>query len=525
VARSGPKLADFDVAIVGGGHNGLVAAGYLAKAGAKVVVLERRPFVGGAVITEEPWPGFRVNTFSYVAGLLRPQIAEELELARFGYEPILYDPQAFCPFPDGRSLSLWNDVEKSQAEIAKFSKKDARAYPKYEAFWDGVLDLVEPLLLAPPVPLADLVAAFPGPEVEELVRSLFLLSAQDFLDQWFESDELKVALATNAVIGEMVGPRTPGTAYVLAHHSLGTLNGLRRVWGFSKGGMGRLTEAMAKAATHFGATIRTSAPVRAVNVRDGAATGVTLENGEFIEARAVASNLDAQHTYLELLPRDAVPPEVVRAVGRIRSRGAALKFHARLDGLPKFTAAPKTPGPHHAGAIEICPSMEYLERAFDDAKYGAFSQRPFLDCEIQSVVDPSMAPAGKHVMTCFVQYAPYALRDTTWDEFKPEAAERILDTYAEYAPNVRKVVKEWQIVSPLDIERTLGMTGGNIFQGNLAPDQIFSFRPILGWSGYRTPIRGMYLCGSAAHPGGGVTGAPGHNAAEVIREDLRSLPR
>jgi len=518
-------MAEFDVAIVGGGHNGLVAAGYLAKAGAKVVVLEQRPFVGGAAITEEPWPGFRINTFSYVAGLLRPSIVEELELGAFGYEPILFDPQAFCPFPDGRSLTLWNDPERTQKEIAKFSLKDARAYPKYEAFWDGVLDLLEPLLLAPPVPLAELVAAFPGPEAEELLRTLFLRSAADLLDQWFESDEVKGAFATNSVIGEMVGPRTPGTAYVLAHHSLGTIDGRRKVWGFSRGGMGRMTAAMAKAAVHFGATLRTGATVRSINVRDGLATGVTLGNGEFVEARAVASSVDAQHTYLELLPREAVPPEVVREVERIRSRGAALKFHAALDRLPKFTAAPKTPGPHHAGAIQVCPSMEYLERAYDDGKYGAFSTHPFLECEFQSVLDPSMAPPKKHVMTCFVQYAPYELRGTSWDEFKPEAAERILGTLAEFAPNLPKAVRDWQIVSPLDIERTLGMTGGNIFQGNLTPDQLFSFRPVLGWAGYRTPVRGLYLCGSAAHPGGGVTGAPGHNAAQTILEDLPTLPK
>ncbi len=518
-------MADFDVAIVGGGHNGLVAAAYLAKAGARVVVLERRPFVGGAAITEEPWPGYRVNTFSYVAGLLRPEIVADLELARFGYETILFEPQAFCPFPDGRSLSLYSDTERSQKEIAKFSARDARAYPKYEEYWDGVLALIQPLLLAPPASLGELAAAFPGPEVEALVRNLFLRSAQDLLDEWFESDELKAVLATNAVIGEMVGPRTPGTAYVLAHHNIGTIDGRRRVWGFAKGGMGRITEAMAAAAHHFGARIWTSASVRAVNVRDGVATGVTLENGEFIESRAVASSVDAQHTYLELLPRDAVPPEVVRDVQRIRSRGAALKFNARLDGLPKFPAAPKTPGPHHAGAIEICPSTEYLERAFDDGKYGRFSSRPFLDCEIQSVADRSMAPKGHHVMTCFVQYAPYDLQESSWDDFKPEAAERILDTYAEFAPNIRKVVKEWQIVSPLDIERTLGMTGGNIFQGSITPAQIFGYRPIVGWARYRTPVRGLYLCGSAAHPGGGVTGAPGHNAAQAILEDLPSLPR
>jgi len=517
-------VARFDVAIIGAGHNGLVTAGYLAKAGAKVVVLERRPFVGGACITEEPWPGYRINTFSYVAGLLRPNIVDDLELRRFGYETILYDPQGFCPFPDGRYLMQWNDTEKTVKEIAKFSKKDAAAYPKYEEFWDGVLDLVEPLLIAPPVPLADLVSQFPGAESEELVRSLFLLSAQDFLDEWFESDELKISIAGSAVIGEMAGPRTPGTAYVLAHHNIGILEGSRKVWGFSKGGMGRITEAMARAAQHYGAVIRTGVGVEEVLVKGGRAAGVRLSNGEVVESRVVASNVDAKQTLLKLVPREHVPAEVVREVQRIRSNGAQIKFNAALSGLPKFTCAPGAPGPQHHGAIELCPSMEYLEKAFDDGKYGRFSAHPFIDSEIQSVLDPSMAPPGKHVMTCFVQYAPYELRGTTWEEFKPIAAERVLDTYAEYAPNIRDVVEHWQIISPVDVENILGMTGGNIFQGNITPDQIFSFRPILGWSNYRTVVKGLYLCGSSAHPGGGVTGAPGHNAAKAILEDLPGIP-
>jgi phytoene dehydrogenase-like protein len=514
-------MASFDAVIIGGGHNGLVTAGYLAKGGAKVAVLERRPIVGGAAITEEPWPGFRINTFSYVAGLLRPQIVDDLELGKFGYKPLLYDPQGFVPFPDGRSLSLWNDVDRAVKEVAKFSKNDARAYPKFEEYWENVVDLVEPLLLAPPVPLTELMGMFEGPESEELIRDLFLLSAQDFLDRWFESDEVKVSFAANAIIGEMVGPRTPGTAYVLAHHNVGILDGMKKVWGFSIGGMGRITEAMAEAATHYGATIRTSTPVKQVVMKNGRAIGVQTESGETVQASAVISNLEAKHTLLDLLPPDSVEPKVLDEVRKFRSRGAALKFNAALDALPKFTAAPKTPGPHHKGAVQIGPSMDYLERAFDQGKYGRFSEKPYCDTLFQSAADPSVAPPGKHTMTCFVQYAPYELKGTTWDEFKPEAGEIVLNALEEYAPNIRKVLKHWQVVSPLDIERTLGLTGGNIFQGDITPDQIFGFRPMLGWAGYRTPIPGFYFCGSTAHPGGGVMGAPGHNAAKVVLEDLR----
>jgi phytoene dehydrogenase-like protein len=515
------SLTSYDAIVIGGGHNGLVAAAYLAKAGAQVLVLERRPVVGGAAVTEETWPGFRINTFSYVAGLFRPQIVEDLELRKFGYATLLYDPQAFVPFPDGRSLSIWNDEEKSVREISKFSKKDARAYPKFDQYWDNVLDLVEPLLLAPPVPLADLVGMFRGPEAEELVRDLFLMSAQDFLDDWFESDEVKISFATNAVIGEMVGPRTPGTAYVLAHHNVGILDDQRKVWGFSVGGMGRISESIAQAARHFGATIRTGVAVRQILLQNGRAVGVETATGEKIYAKTILSALEAKHTLLDLLPPEAVGAEVLNEVRKFRSRGAALKFNAALNKLPTFRAAPETPGPHHKGAVEIAPSMDYLERAYDQGKYGDFSEHPFADCVFQSASDPSMAPPGKHTMTCFVQYAPYELRNgKSWDEFKPEAAEIVLNTLEEYMPDIRACIEHWQIVSPHDIEQVLGLTGGNIFQGDITPDQIFGFRPMLGWAQYRTPLPGLYFCGSTAHPGGGVMGAPGHNAAQVVIDDL-----
>ncbi|HEY5604901.1 MAG TPA: NAD(P)/FAD-dependent oxidoreductase [Thermoplasmata archaeon] len=515
-------MAAFDAVIIGGGHNGLVTAGYLAKAGARVIVLEKRGIVGGACVTEEPWPGFRINTFAYVCGLLRPQIVEDLQLRTFGYEPILYDPQYFIPFPDGRSLLLWLDEDKTIDEIAKFSKVDAKAYPRYAAFWNEVLELVEPTLMAPPVPIADLFGMFAGADAERLLRELFLMSAKDFLDEWFESDHVKAAFATQAVIGTFLGPHSPGTAYVLGHHSIGILEGRREVWGYARGGMGRITEAMAKAAEHFGAVVRTDVGVRRILVEDGRAVGVETDGGERIDAKVVASSIDAKQTFLRLVPPDAVEAEFLDRVRRIRMRGAALKFNAALDGLPQFTCRPETPGPHHRGTVDMIPSIDYAERAYDEAKYGAFSRHPLIESQYQSVLDPSVAPHCKHTMSCFVQYAPTELKSGPWDDFKPRAAEIILDTIEEYAPNIRKIVTDWQILSPTDFERMIGMTGGNIFQGDITPDQIFSFRPLPGWANYRMPLRGLYLCGSATHPGGGVLGAPGYNAAHVILEDLRA---
>lgn len=514
-------MTAFDAVVIGGGHNGLVTAGYLAKAGARVSVLEKRPLVGGACITEEPWPGFRINTFAYVCGLLRPQIVEDLQLPKFGYATILYDPQYFVPFPDGTSLVLWLDEDKTIEEIRKFSKKDAQMYPKYVSFWNEVLELVEPMLMAPPVPIADLFGMFSGPEAERLLRELFLMSAADFLDEWFESERVKAAFATQAIIGTFLGPYAPGTAYVLGHHSIGILDGHREVWGYSKGGMGRITEAMSRAAQHFGAVVRTGVGVKRILVRDGRAVGVETDRGEHIEAKVVASSIDAKQTFLRLVPPDAVEPEFLDRVRKIRTRGAALKFNAALDGLPEYTCRPGAPGPHHRGTVDIIPSMDYVEEAYDEAKYGAFSSHPFIETQYQSVADPTVAPQGKHTMSCFVQYAPTDLKGTTWDAFKPKAAEIILDTIETYAPNVRKVVKHWQVLSPKDFESTIGMTGGNLFQGDITPDQVFSFRPMPGWANYRMPLRGLYLCGAATHPGGGVLGAPGHNAAQVILEDLR----
>jgi phytoene dehydrogenase-like protein len=515
-------VAEFDAIIIGGGHNGLVTAAYLARAGARVAVLEQRSVLGGAAVTEEPWPGFRINTFSYAAGLLRPKIVDDLELARFGYETILLEPDVYVPFPDGRSITLWNDLEKTLREIRKFSEVDARAYPKYLEYWDNVLELVEPLLLAPPAPLSELLQLFPGDRMERLVRELFLLSGAEMLDEWFESDQLKAPLCTSAIIGTLLGPRSPGTAYVLLHHKLGHVNGTAHAWGVAKGGMGAISASIARAAEHYGAVLRPDAPVRRILVTDGKTVGVETQDGRQWSAPIVASSVDARHTFLDLLPPDALDADFVRAVRRIKSRGAALKFNAALDGLPDFVADPGAPRAHHRGFVDIIPSIDYAERAYEDARRGQFSASPFMDCIFQSVLDPSVAPAGSHTMTCFVQYAPRDLANGNWEEAKPAAAETVLRTLEAYAPNLRRVIRHWQIISPEDIERTIGMTGGNIFQGDITPDQLFTFRPVPGWAGYRTPIRGLYLCGSAAHPGGGVMGAPGHNAARTILEDIRA---
>jgi phytoene dehydrogenase-like protein len=517
-------VTQWDVVVIGGGHNGLVAANYLARAGARVLVLEQRTQVGGAAITEETWPGFKINTFSYVAGLLRPEIVAELELPKYGYRTILYDPQYCMPFPNGRSLKLWVDTDRAAKEIAQFSPRDARAYPKYVEYWDHVLELIEPVMLAPPVPLAELFQMFSTPETETLVRDLFLRSAQDLLDEWFESDEVKAVLAPNAVIGTMCGPSTPGTAYVLAHHNVGNLDGHKQVWGFSVGGMGGISQALARAAVANGVQIRTGVGVKNLTVHRGAVTGVETMSGETISAPFVASNVDAQTTFLKLSPAGSISTEFEKEVRGIRSRGAALKLNMALSALPEFTADPGTPSDAHRSTVDIAPSLEYLEQAYRDATDRRFSSHPFIEMLFQSVLDPSVAPPGKHTLTCFVQYAPTELRDTDWESFKATAAERVFDTIGEYAPNIRRVVEHWQVISPKDIESLLGMTGGNIFQGDITPDQILSFRPIPGWAQYRTPLKGLYLCGSAAHPGGGVTGAPGHNAAQVILEDWKRTP-
>ena len=522
----------FDAIIVGGGHNGLVTAAYLSRAGRRTLVLERREMVGGCAVTEELWPGFHVSTASYLTSLLQERIIRDLELARFGYQVDAKDPAFFSPFPDGRCFFMWQDGRKTLEEIARFSRRDAEAYPAFEAQLERLSQFVEALLLTtppqfPPRGLGDLIdylklagrlRKLAPADIVALVK-IFTQSASELLDEWFESAELKVTLATDGVIGANGGPRSPGTAYILMHHVMGSVAGHRGLWGFVRGGMGAVSEAIASSARSHGATIRTGAAVSKILVRDGRARGVVLEGGEEIAGGLVASNLDPRVTFLRLLDERALPPDFVTAIRRFRTEGTSCKINFALSGLPEFGALPGAPGPQHRATMHICPSIDYIERAWDDAKYGRPSDRPMLELTIPTMYDPSLAPAGKHVMGVFLQYAPYTLREGTWDEAREPFSDRVVELIEEYCPNIRSIIIDQQVLTPLDLERRYGITGGNIFHGEMSLDQMFLMRPVAGFARYRTPIRGLYLCGSGAHPGGGVMGAPGYNAAREILKD------
>ncbi len=480
--------------------------------------------VGGASTTEEVFPGVRFSRLAYSAGLLRPEVIRDLELAKFGYEAHPFDPQFFLPFPNGDSILLWNDQRRNHKELSRFSKKDAETYPTYVRFWTEVMELIEPMVLGAPPPLADLVGMFRGGEAEELARRLLLQSAASLLDEFFESEEVKATLVTAATIGLPAGPRTPGTALMLGHMLLHEINGVKQIFGYAKGGMGGICEALGKAAQHFGATVRTSTGVRRILTKEGRVTGVELGDGTRVDARAVLSNVDVKTAFLKLLDADAVEPAFRTKVRAIKASGVVTKVNCHLRELPDFTCRPgKTVQPHHRGYIDVCPSVDYLERAWDDAKYGDPSRKPFLDCVLHSVTDPSLCPPGTHTLSIYSQYSPYRLRTGTWDDRKEDIGDLVLDTLAEFAPNLCDAVIAREVLTPLDMEREWGLPEGCIYQTDMTPDQLFSMRPMPGWSGYRTPVKGLYLCGSSAHPGGGVTGAPGRNAAGVALEDFPSL--
>ena len=527
-SRGGPGgggIASYDVIVIGAGHNGLVAAAYLAKAGLRVAVVERSDRLGGASVTDEIAPGFRVSAAAYVSGLFRPQIIEELELEKYGLRQIAFDPQAFCPFPDGRYLLLWNEVERTCKEIARFSKKDAEGYRKYAAFWASLYELIEPMLLSPPAPIADLVDLMRGPEAEELIRRLLFYSAEELLDEYFESPEVKAALANQSIIGHFAAPSSPCTAFTLSHNLLGSINGVTGAWGYTVGGMGGIPDALARAARSLGVEILLNSPVERIRTQDGHVSGVQLRTGRILEARAVLSSADPKRTFLQMLEPGAVPSDFLAAVRRIKMHGAAMKVNCALSELPDWRALPGGPGPQHRGSAYLCPSIEYAEAAFLDAQGGYPSREPWMEVVTQSVLDPSVAPPGKHTMSIYVQYSPYHLSSGSWDDLKESYADRVIETLARYAPNVPGAILAQQVLTPLDLERRFGLTEGHQSHGEMGPDQFFSFRPVPGWSNYRMPLKGLYLCGAGTHPGGGVMGAPGYNGARTVLEDWAGLKR
>jgi phytoene dehydrogenase-like protein len=522
----------YDAIIIGGGHNGLVTAAYLARAGKKVLVLERRHVLGGAAVTEEIFPGFKISVCSYVVSLLRPEIIRELDLPRHGLEILPLDG-TFTPMPNGDHLWRVNDHAQTRREIARHSRLDAEAYDEYGQAMAKMAKFVKPILsMVPPDPtklryseLAQLLflgrrfQSLPSDEKYNQVQ-LMTMSAADFLDQWFETDVLKATRSASGIIGTFLGVRSPGTAYVLLHHYMGEIDGAFRSWGFSRGGTGAISNAIASAAREAGVEIRTESPIAKILVKSGQVRGVVLANGDELAADIVSSSVDPNLTFLKMIEPGHLPDEFLEEVRRYKFRGSSGKVNLALDALPDFKCMPGA-GPHLRGAISISPAVDYMERAYDDAKYGDYSRRPYIDMVIPTLTDPSVAPPGKHILSCFVQYAPYKLREGTWDEKREAFGDNVIDTVAEFAPNLKSIIRGRQVLTPLDMEREFGLTEGNIFQGELTLEQLFFLRPVPGWAQYRTPIKNLYMCGSATHPGGGIMGAPGRLAALEILKDWK----
>jgi len=525
----------YDAIVIGGGHNGLVNAAYLARAGKKVLVLERRYVLGGAAVTEELYPGFKFSVCSYVVSLLRPEIIRDLDLPRHGLEIIPLDC-SFTPLLDGNYLARWGDKARTRQELLRHSRLDAEAYERFGKQMFHMAMSVKPLLsMVPPDPTslspANLIKLYRfgrhfqslGEEKFQLLYKLMTMGAADFLDEWFESPVLKGTMSSSGIIGTFLGPRSPGSAYVMLHHYMGEIDGAFRAWGFARGGTGAISNAIASAARELGVEIRTEAPCERLLVKGNRAVGVALQSGEEIRAKKVVSSLDPKRTFLKLVEPGVLDDKFVESVRRFKIRGSSGKVNLAVDQLPNFTCYPG-PGPHLQGDIAISPSVDYLERAYDDAKYGSFSRRPFLNVVIPTTVDPTMAPPGKHVVSIFVQYASYRLAEGTWDQQRDAFGDAVIDTLAEYCPNLKGSILFRQVLTPWDMEQEFGLTEGNIFQGELTLEQLFFLRPVAGWARYRTPIQDFHMCGSGTHPGGGIMGASGKLAAQEILRDFGGPP-
>jgi len=523
-----------DVVVVGGGHNGLVTAALLAKHGLTPLVLERREIVGGAAVTEEFHPGFRASTVAHLAGPLRPWLVEELGLAAHGLRLVEPEPRVFAPLPDGRSVRLWGNPERSAADIHRLSPRDAESYPRFHRSLTAVSAFISRLLaLTPPdvgrpapaelVSLVGLGLGFRGLGREEAQRLLRWgpMAVADFASEWFETEILRALVCGRGIAGTFAGPWSAGTtANLLLQAAAQDGNGAGAAV-HVRGGLGALTRALADAARGFGAEIRTGAEVERITTKDGRATGVVLAGGEEIQARAVACAADPQRTFLRLLDPAVLDPDDLHRLRNYRQEGMASKVNVALSGLPVFTAVKEEDGAGLlAGRIHIGPEVDDLERAFDDAKYGGISGRPWLDVTIPTLADPSLAPAGAHVMSVYLQYTPYRLKQGDWASRREEVGDAVMRLLEEYAPGVGRLVLHRQVLTPLDLERSYGLTGGHPSHGEPALGQLFLARPLLGWARYRAPVAGLYLCGAGAHPGGGVTGAPGANAAREMLKDL-----
>ena len=531
------KAGDTDVVIIGAGHNGLTCAAYLAAAGLRVVVLEQNHVVGGAAVTEEFHPGFRNSVAAYTVSLLNPKVIADLELAKYGLKIVERPAANFWPVDDTRYLLMRGGLAERQAAVAQFSARDAERLPAYDAMLERAADVLRDLVLQTPPNagggIAELIKG--GKLGRRLARldvdekrtllDLFTRSAADFLDGWFESDVVKGAFAFDGIVGNYAAPSTPGTAYVLLHHCFGEVNGKRGAWGHAIGGMGAITQAMAASARRRGVDIRTSAKVQEIMTVDGAATGVLLSSGEEIFARAVAANVGPKLLFRDMLPDSAVTPETRALFTGMKTGSGTFRMNVALSELPDFTCRPGTNAQdHHGSGIVIGPSLGYLERAYLDARMTGWSREPVVEMLIPSTLDDTLAPPGKHVASLFVQHvAPHLPEGRSWADVREKEAfaDLVIDTVTRYAPNFERAVIAAQILSPLDIEQRFGMVDGDIFHGALSLDQLFSARPRLGYADYRMPIGGLYLCGSGAHPGGGVTGAPGHNAAREIIRDFK----
>jgi phytoene dehydrogenase-like protein len=527
-------MQTYDAIVVGAGHNGLTAACYLAKAGLSVLVVERNEYVGGAAVSRELYPGWTYSNCSYVCSLLRPEIARELELPRHGLQVIPYEG-GMTLMRNGDYLATFWDHDARRREIARHSRRDAEAYDRYTTDVMRQCRFIKPLLMRTPPDPTSLRAS----DIKELLflgrrfwnlgeqhmydmLRFWTMSIAEFLEEYFESEVVKASLAGSGIIGTALGPYSPGTAYVLLHHYMGEVDGTIGAWGFARGGMGAVTKAMAGALAAHGGEIRTGNAVQRVLVQDNKAAGVVLANGDEIRAKVVVSNLDVKRTFLSIMDGKDLPDDFLRQVRNFKIRGSSGKLNIALDGMPDFRDVPAD-HPGLGGDMHFTDSLERMERAYDDWKNGTWSRDPYLDMLIPTQIDPTMAPTGKHMMTVFVQYAPPVLADGPWDDRKRQAfGNTVLDQIAAYSPNFKDLILHAEIRTPQDLENEVGLTEGNIFQGELTFDQLLFNRPVPGYAKYRAPVRGLYMCGSSTHPGGGVMGAPGANAAREVLADLRS---